>query len=440
MGTTPDVRPPLKRWRLVRRFRPSVGLAVVATLLVGLGAGAGWVASRTVTSPAQTLAEAAPPAHSLLTETVTSGRVSQSVTFDVEIESNLSLEVIAPAPGDGAAPVITRLPVKRGARVRAGDLVAEVSGRPVILLPGALPAYRTLAPGLRGPDVKQLQHALSAAGYFRGSADGVYGPVTAAAVAVLYKHHGYDALTVGTDEVEAAEDAVEQARRALAQVPIGVKSSKERRFAHDDLIKATEHLAAARAESGAQIPVGEVLFVPALPATVADVPVSVGKTPGEALLTLTSGSLVARGTPNAVDAGKVEQGDGVRLLLTPTGEAKGTVAAIEKVAPTEDTDYQGSGLVFTITPFRPIPADSADTSARAIVTTDSSPKEGLVVPEAALSMNAAGSTAVTVVRDGGTEVRVSVIAGFSGDGLVQVEPSRSGALTVGDQVVVGVSR
>jgi peptidoglycan hydrolase-like protein with peptidoglycan-binding domain len=416
-------------------------LAIITTLLVGTGAAAGWFASRAVTSPAQAVAEAIPPAPTVLTETVTSGRVSQSVTFDVKVQATFSVAVAAPAPSDGAVSVITRLPVKRGIQVHTGDLVAEVSGRPVILLPGALPAYRTLSPGLSGPDVKQLQHALSAANYFHGSADGVYGPVTAAAVAALYEHHGYDAVTVGTDEVEAAMDAVEQARRALAEVPAGAKSSEERRFVRDDLTKATAQLAIARAESGAQIPVGEVLFVSALPATVADVPVGVGKAPGEALLTLNSGALVARGTPNAVDGGKVEIGDRVRLLLSPTGEMSGMVTAIEKVAPSEeDADSQGGGLVFTVTPSKPIPAASTGTSARAIVTTESSPKEGLVVPEAALSMNAAGDTAVITMTDDGAKVRVRVTAGFSGDGLVQVTPTRPDALAVGDRVVVGVTR
>jgi len=63
--------------------------------------------------------------------------------------------------------------------------------------------------------------------------------------------------------------------------------------------------------------------------------------------------------------------------------------------------------------------------------------EVLVVPISAVYADADGATAVLKLLDDGTQQRVVVTAGVSGDGYVAVTPVEEGALVAGDRVVVG---
>lgn len=75
--------------------------------------------------------------------------------------------------------VVTIAPPPVGGEVVEGDVVVEVSGRPVFVLEGTAPMYRSLRPGMSGADVVQLQVALARLGY-EPDADGVFGEATKA--------------------------------------------------------------------------------------------------------------------------------------------------------------------------------------------------------------------------------------------------------------------
>jgi peptidoglycan hydrolase-like protein with peptidoglycan-binding domain len=78
--------------------------------------------------------------------------------------------------------ILTWLP-GRGSTIRRGEPLFAVSGQPVTLLYGSLPAWRPFAPGMTtGPDVRQLQRNLAALGFDPGPADGVFGWSTELAV------------------------------------------------------------------------------------------------------------------------------------------------------------------------------------------------------------------------------------------------------------------
>lgn len=64
----------------------------------------------------------------------------------------------------GGEATVTGLFVSAGDTVNAGEVVATVQGAPVVVLPGALPAYRDLAVGDSGPDVAQLHAAMGSLG------------------------------------------------------------------------------------------------------------------------------------------------------------------------------------------------------------------------------------------------------------------------------------
>jgi hypothetical protein len=76
---------------------------------------------------------------------------------------------------------ITWLP-REGAVVRRGRTLYKVDAKPVILMYGGQPAYRTMRSGLTGADVLELERNLQALGYDPGVADGTYTDTTAAAV------------------------------------------------------------------------------------------------------------------------------------------------------------------------------------------------------------------------------------------------------------------
>jgi peptidoglycan hydrolase-like protein with peptidoglycan-binding domain len=74
---------------------------------------------------------------------------------------------------------------EEGSTIRLGDPLYEVDERPVSLLFGELPAYRSLSSGLEGRDVRQLQRNLLAMGFDAGGdleASGEFDADTAEAV------------------------------------------------------------------------------------------------------------------------------------------------------------------------------------------------------------------------------------------------------------------
>jgi Putative peptidoglycan binding domain len=77
---------------------------------------------------------------------------------------------------------ITWLP-RVGQVIRPGQTLFRVDGKPVVLMDGTLPAYRTLKLGIdNGADVRQLERGLRALGYYPGTVDSHYTASTAAAV------------------------------------------------------------------------------------------------------------------------------------------------------------------------------------------------------------------------------------------------------------------
>jgi peptidoglycan hydrolase-like protein with peptidoglycan-binding domain len=80
-----------------------------------------------------------------------------------------------------AAGTVTALPAE-GATVTRGKAVFRLDDRPVTLLYGALPAYRTLRAGVHGADVRQFERNLRALGYRGFTVDTTYSAATASAV------------------------------------------------------------------------------------------------------------------------------------------------------------------------------------------------------------------------------------------------------------------
>ncbi|MEY2848504.1 MAG: hypothetical protein RI885_1169 [Actinomycetota bacterium] len=159
---------------------------------------------------------------------------------------------------DGPALVSGRIPAV-GSALEAGSVALEVAGRPLIVLPGELPAYRTMKVGTSGSDVAQLKAALTALGIDPGDESSpVFDAATAGAVTALYARVGYDRpeSDAGTTEaiagaesvVRTADLAVLGARRALTVAQAGASAGD--RAEQDAQVRAAERALATAQAAG----------------------------------------------------------------------------------------------------------------------------------------------------------------------------------------------
>jgi peptidoglycan hydrolase-like protein with peptidoglycan-binding domain len=262
--------PTLRRPAVVARARALavvVGVAVVAAAIA-------WLATRSLTSPEDARFEARAPEPSLITVAVEARTLSSNVVFRGTVLFSDTTEITVDAAGD-AAPVVTGGLPAVGTELGEGSVVVEVSGRPVLLLEGVLPAYRDLRPGGRGEDVRQLEVALERLGFDPGPDDGVYDLATEAAVSAWYRALGYlpnepsdeerTLLESARDRVDAADDAAADARRELEDMSQPLADS-ERLAAEYAVASAQRDVAAARVEQERQVGLSELAVTAAVAA------------------------------------------------------------------------------------------------------------------------------------------------------------------------------
>ncbi|MFE3281993.1 peptidoglycan-binding protein, partial [Streptomyces sp. NPDC059233] len=123
-STKPDSATEVDRGGLARGRKVVFGVVAGAALM----AVGGLLATTLVKSPAQVAAETGPPAQGALTAEVERRVLAQKVVMRGTVVADQSVDV-APQPrsAEGAGtPVVTKLPLKAGDPVAAGQLLAEV--------------------------------------------------------------------------------------------------------------------------------------------------------------------------------------------------------------------------------------------------------------------------------------------------------------------------
>ena len=245
----PDgVRPPRANRTIV-----VVAVTAVASLAAGVAL------SQLVVSPAQRAAEAAPPEPGLITVPVERRELSTDLTLRGDALYDDPVPVSLEAPEGGGGAVVTGRVPEVGGLVEAGQVVLEVAGRPVIVLPGELPVYRTLRMGSTGPDVLQLKESLESLGIEAGDAGSdVYDAATSAGVDALYARVGYPApvaeegaeesVAAAQEALRAAEEALAQARGELARAAEGPPRSERLRL--DTAVARAERAVQAAIDAG----------------------------------------------------------------------------------------------------------------------------------------------------------------------------------------------
>lgn len=382
------------------------GVVVLVAAAVVLSAVTTWVASAQIRSPAEVAARTAPPAASPILvpveRQVLSTRVVTRGTGHYGSPRTLG---VSPSPLKSGVRVVTGLP-RAGRVVQETDVLLTISGRPAFLLRGREPAYRDLGPGMTGRDVAQLERSLARGGYGPGVVDGVYDGATGAAVARMYRAHGFAPLVA--DEATLAD--VRPVEAALVD--------------------------GARAGAGVQVPSDEVLFVPRTPVRVSELLVDRESSPRDGLVTVTDLRVVVDGAVPVEQAHLVEVGTRVVVDEPTLGiEVPGRVSRVAGRPGTNGVD--GFHTFFQVTVEDP-PAALVGSSVRLTVPVRSTGTARLTVPVSALSLAPDGSSRVQKSTDGRTEF-VPVKAGFGADGYVVVTPT-SGTLVEGDQVVVGIEK
>jgi peptidoglycan hydrolase-like protein with peptidoglycan-binding domain len=121
-------------------------------------------------------AAAPPPVGPANTATVTRTTLTETADISGTLGFGDAHPVGARAPG-----TLTSIAAE-GATVHRGEALFAVDTEPVVLMIGAMPAYRTLGNGDEGPDVRQLEENLSALGYTGFTVDDEYTSATATAV------------------------------------------------------------------------------------------------------------------------------------------------------------------------------------------------------------------------------------------------------------------
>ncbi|WP_328781556.1 peptidoglycan-binding protein [Streptomyces canus] len=470
------------RARMTRR-RWVAAVSVGSTLL----AAAGFAASQVIKSPAQAAADTKPPAADVLTAPVERRVLKETVVLRGTVAAGQSVTVAPVASGgEGAAePVVTKLPVNAGDTIRAGQLLLEVSGRPVFVLKGELPVYRDLKPGAKGDDVAQLQNALRNLGHGTGNdPSGTFRAGTKSALQAFYAGLGYDPRPAVDDDgeaVKAAEQGVRSAERALEQAqsaadaaapsPSGTPAdgedgtdtggggggdSEARRaveWAQEDLQTARQNLTDAQAAAGPMLPAGEVVFLPGFPARVDSVSGAVGARVTAGVMTVSAGRLVVRGYLQERQKGLVRAGQRVEILAersgtTVPGKVRSVSETLDEGQEQDGTSEDGSdgerapaatqGYPVVVEPDKPLDRALAGQEVRLTVEAGSTDGKALVVPVTAVSVGSDGKSAVTVVAADGTQRRVQVRAGTQGDGYVAVVPLGTGRLAPGALVVTGI--
>ncbi len=287
----------------------------------------------------------------------------------------------------------TELPAA-GDRVDCGHVFYRVEDKPVLLLCGTTPVYRSLSEGKRGPDVKQLNANLV--------------------------HLG----CATRRQLDPSSD-----------------------FFSLETAYALERLQARLGEDQTgSLDLGQAVFLPG-PVRISKATATLGSTahPGGLMARATSVSRQVELGLDASQQSSIAVGEQAQITLPGNRATPGTVTRIGVVAGSSGSGAGSSGsgsgsgsssptIPIYITLKHPNAAGRLDQAPVQVQITTGGVKNALIVPVTALVGKSGGGFAVEVVRGGGRRDLVAVHLGLfdDADGLVQVE----GDLREGDQVVV----
>ncbi len=469
---TPDPETPDPESSKTKRSWSGTRLVALIAAVAVVSLLAGIAVMQFIVSPAEIAARTAPPEPGPVTAPVEERVIENTIVARGEVTYADAVDVEIDAAGGEDRPVVTGHVPEIGTVFKAGNVALELAGRPVIVLSGALPAYRTLSVGMRGPDVVQLKVALNTMGYAAGDPDSdLFEYDTATALGALYEQTGYEAANGGPDAQFALRDAersvrdantsVAQAQAALQEAVDGgaknvISEQAAVNSAWEALSDAQEALVAAQEGVLPRLPSSEVLFLSDLPRRVDDVSVARGDILSGSPMSVSGAALTIVGTFSKQDADLLSEGD---EAFYPGPDGDELAATVQKIATPKsgggsdgengesgEGGGQGGGDRYTVTlspgELTPEQIDALrGTNVRLRIPIASTDGEVLAVPIAALSAGSGGEDRVELLidvkngADAETEI-ITVEAGLAADGFVEIA-SEDPRLTAGAKVVVG---
>lgn len=377
---------------------------VVLVLVMVLAAVGGWIAGSRIESPAEAAARTQAPTPSpILVPTELRTLSTDVITRGTGRFGSPQTVSIAESALKGDMPrVLTGVPQK-GAELAQGAVGLRVSGRPVFVFEGEVPAFRDLGPGVSGADVRQLEAGLVSAGFDPGPIDGVFDESTERAVTDLYVSAGYEAVVV-------SEQQLDELRTVEAELIPGTVSS-----------------------AGVHVPADELIFVTGTPVRIAELFLTLGEVIDGPVGTVTDASIAIDSSVPVESASLIAEG--MVVLIDEPDLGVDATGFISKVADSPGTDGVDGFHVYFEVLVEGDPSGVVNASVRLTVPIESTQEEVLVVPVSALSLSADGSSRVQKEVDGEL-VDVIVEPGLSAQGFVAVEPL-DGDLSPGDLVAVG---
>ncbi len=401
----PGSRSVLDPLKTKRFFLAGVAIGVIAMSATGLAA------ARLIESPNELAARSAAPAASVITGVARMRVLSDDIVLPGIVRPGRTVAVTAAAPY--VTVVVTKMPSGLGRRVWPGHVIAELDGRPIVLLRGKLPAYRNLREGDIGPDVTQLQAALSRLGYADYDVSGYFGPSTALALILLYEHLGYP-------------------------VP----------YYHPKVKKPVEF----PPPPTPYLPMGEVSYIPAGSALVVSAPAKTGTevTKGHIVLKLAVGNPYVTGLLSAHQAAQARAEIPARIGSAAANMA-GVVARISVIPAYGPRDKGPASYPVVVTSRKRLPQRAIGSTVRLTLLAPVTSEPVLTVPVTAVfaasgrgaaSAGTTSSFVVVVTGNRSTQrtqrTQVAVSTGPAAGGFVAVRSISPGALRPGDRVLIGV--
>ena len=239
--------------------------------------------------------------------------------------------------------------------------------------------------------------------------------------------------------VQSADDRVAAAEQSLADLlepPDSADAELQVESARQELADAEQDLADLAAATGVWLPAGELIVLGRLPVRVDLLTAERGTVVSGAFMTVTGSELAVRGSVSERDVDRVSEGSEARIddrsLEAPI---VGTVRLVDRRAGSRGVAPDRHYMEIVA---ENVPEHLVGTNVKIVIPVGGTDGAVLVVPAAALSATADGSTRVEVEQPDGTTRFVTVEPGLSTGGRVEVTPV-GGELREGDRVVVGVA-
>lgn len=363
---------------------------------------AGLAAARLIESPSQLAARTAAPATSVITGVAQLRVLRDPIMLPGLIRPGQTTIVRAAAPYSKIT--VTKMRTSRGRGVRPGQVLAELDGRPLLLLRGRLAAYRDLHEGDTGPDVSQLQKALTSLGYGNYDPAGFFGWYTSQDLLLLYQHLGYS-------------------------VPLYRPPTKKHRLP---------------AAPTAYLPMSEVSYIPAASALVISARARAGSVlnHGQILLRLATGNPYVTGIVPARQVDQARVGLHAQFASAlPHLSATGVIAKITEIPAYAGRSPGHPMYQVVVTSKRPIPVGLVGTKVRLTLWAPVTSVPVLTVPLAGVFTGQHGRPPYVVRVDAdGRRQMIPVHTGLAADGLVAVAGLRPGSLIPATRVLIGVGK